>query len=149
MIRGKRRIRTLSELKILDLEELRADLEVEVTRLLLINEKSELVNLVANLLNLVAAEELNPQFKAKMIFPETDLQLMTKGKIHLKIRADRGKNRLYTRTTSGNQAVKIGTNILITILFATKTSNLYSTSEENRIIKAIPTQMTLNSNLCE
>lgn len=94
MIRGKRRIRTLSELKISDLEELRADLEVEVTRLLLINEKSELVNLVAILLNLVAAEELNPQCKAKMIFLETDLQLMTKGKIPLKIRADRGKNRL-------------------------------------------------------
>lgn len=94
MIRGKRRIRTLSELKISDLEELRADLEVEVTRLLLINEKSELVNLVAILLNLVAVEELNPQCKAKMIFLETDLQLMTKGKIPLKIRADRGKNRL-------------------------------------------------------
>lgn len=100
----KHSIRTLSELKISNLEELRADLEVEVTRLLLIREKSKLVALVGILLNLVAAEELSPQFKAKMIFPEIDLQFMTKGKIPLKIWEDLGKNRLFKRNTSGNQA---------------------------------------------
>lgn len=61
MIGEKWRIRTLSELKISGLEELPVDLEVEITRLLLIREIPKLVDLVLILQNLVEAEELNPQ----------------------------------------------------------------------------------------